>query len=180
MVAGYLVAYWYLLMKVTRPKAWIRDVGVDQRGRRLAGIAAHLPAFAIVFFAAIVNCPSNAGDRAGAYPPTVAPKKYWTGWGGALLVTDGMLDTHLQVMAREQGIELNFALSSERYEPVLSQVEGAIDRSQKTVCPGGNAADEKHVDLGVLPSSKTGSPWIRRSREGRRFSAFRISGTPRA
>jgi len=150
MVAGYLAAYWYLLMKGSRPKRGFETSVLTKEVGDWLGLLLTYPLFAIVFFAAIVNVFECRGSR-GAFADRCAKEILDRMGGRTWLVTDGMLDTHLQVMARERGVELNLLCLQKDMSPFYLKSMAQLIEAKKLFAPAEMQRMKSTLDLGVLP-----------------------------
>jgi len=106
MSAGYLFAYWYLLLKV---RSGNRSYDVPRIVRKTGawlGVLVAYPFAAIVVVASLLNaleCDSKRGMFADRCAGAILDRMGTRTW----LVTDGTLDPHLQVMAQARDMELN-------------------------------------------------------------------------
>jgi tetratricopeptide (TPR) repeat protein len=102
MVFGYLVAYWFLL-----PSGWGRDPEglLTQFWRKWFGWIVILPLFGILVWAPIRNC-ATASARDASLVTDVAEEVVDSLAGREWLVTDGVLDNHLLLVAGARGIPL--------------------------------------------------------------------------
>lgn len=66
MTAGYLVAYWYLLLKVERPRRGHATSVLTKQAGDWLGLIVTLSAIVIVVFASIINALECRGER-GAF-----------------------------------------------------------------------------------------------------------------
>jgi tetratricopeptide (TPR) repeat protein len=150
MVAGYLFAYWFLLMKVERPKrGFATSVFTKQAGDWL-GLFLAYPLVAIVLFAAIVNgfeCRGSRGDFADRCAKEILDRMNGRTW----FVTDGTLDPHLEIQAKMRGMELNLLCLQKDMSPFYLKTVSRLIESKKLF----NAAEMQRMkstlDLGVLP-----------------------------
>lgn len=148
--AGYLVTYWYLLMKVknTKSKGVSRTTVAagDWMGWTLA-----YPLVAFTVIMAIVNAFSCSGRR-GVFADRCAQAILDRLDGRVWFITDGTLDAHIQLLAREQKREVNLiclqndmnpaylkAMSRLIGEKALFADEAKLKRMQNT------------LELGILP-----------------------------
>ena len=106
MTAGYLFAYLYLLLKVrSGNRAYHVSHNVRKAGEWF-GVIITYPFAVFVVVASLVNifqCDSKRGMFADRCAKAILDRMGSRTW----LVTDGTLDPHLQIMAKERGQELN-------------------------------------------------------------------------
>jgi len=150
MVAGYLVAYWYLLLKVKRPKRGHEASALTKQAGDWLGLLLAYPLAGIVAIAAIINAFSCGGSR-GEFADRCAEEILKRMRGRTWLVTDGTLDPHLQLLARERGVELNLLCLQKDMSPFyLKSLAGLIERKQ-IFEPADLQRMKSTLDLGVLP-----------------------------
>ena len=150
MVAGYLVAYWYLLMKVERPKRGHETSVLTKQAGDWFGLLFTYPLAAIVVLAAIVNvfeCRSSRGDFADRCAKEILDRMGGRTW----LVTDGMLDTHLQILAKRRGMELNLLCLQKDMSPFYLKSMARLIETKKVFAPSDMQRMKSTLDLGVLP-----------------------------
>lgn len=150
MVAGYLVAYWYLLMKVERPKRGFETSTLTKEVGDWLGLLLTYPLVAIVLFSAIVNFFECRGSR-GAFADRCAKEILDRMGGRTWLVTDGTLDTHLQIMARQRGVELNLLCLQKDMSPFYLKSMAQLIEAKKLFPPAEMQRMKSTLDLGVLP-----------------------------
>jgi len=130
MTAGYLFAYWYLLLKVrTKNRAFDVSHRVRQTGEWLGVLIAY-PFAVLAIVASLMNsgaCGSKRGMFADACAKEILDRMGSRTW----MVTDGTLDPHLQIMAQEQGRDLNlFSLPKDDNKYYLSSLWKRIEERQ--------------------------------------------------
>lgn len=150
MVAGYLVAYWYLLMKVTRPKKGFETSALTKEAGDWMGLLLTYPLFAIVLLCAIVNAFECRGSR-GAFADRCAKEILDRMGARTWLVTDGTLDTHLQIMAQERGVELNLLCLQKDMSPFYLKSMAQRIETKKLFAPTDVQRMKSTLDLGILP-----------------------------
>ena len=106
MTAGYSVAYWYLLLKVERPRRGQATSVVTKRTGDWLGLIVTYPLVGIVIIASLINVMECRGSR-GAFADRCAREVLDRLGSRTWFVTDGTLDPHLLVAAHERGQELN-------------------------------------------------------------------------
>ena len=147
-VAGYLAAYWYLLAR-TEPALREGDelTSEARAGGRMAPIV--LGSFlALVALASLVTSLGMKRDR-GAYADICAGEIVDRLGERKWLVTDGMLDTHLRIVAASRGKELNIiSLHRDMDSVYLRQLSALIKEKKLT---GGKTDLSLSVEFGVLP-----------------------------
>lgn len=150
MVAGYLVAYWYLLMKVERPKRGNETSVLTKQAGDWLGLIFAYPLAVIIVFAAIVNffeCRSSRGAFADRCAKEILDRMGNRTW----LVTDGTLDTHLQVLAKIRGKELNLLCLQKDMSPFYLKSMARMIENKKVFAAADMQRMKSTLDLGVLP-----------------------------
>jgi tetratricopeptide (TPR) repeat protein len=150
MVAGYLVAYYYLLMKVKCESRKTVTHAATKRAGDWFGMLLTYPVVVIVFLCAIVNlfeCKPGRGRFADRFAAEILQRLGERTW----FVTDGTLDEHLKIMADEQGRELNLiALQKDLDAYYLRSMERLIE--EKKLFEGAELISMKStLRLGILP-----------------------------
>ncbi|MDD4102186.1 MAG: tetratricopeptide repeat protein, partial [Kiritimatiellae bacterium] len=150
MSAGYLFAYWYLLLKVKRPKRG-HDVAVftKQAGDWLGLILAY-PLAAIVGLAAIINvfeCRGGRGDFADRCASEILDRMDGRTW----FVTDGTLDAHLLIMAKTRGQELNLLCLQYDMSPFYLKTISKLIEEKQLFDTENMQRMKSTLDLGILP-----------------------------
>ena len=113
---GYLLAYWYLLMRVQVPVAEYDDKTrpVLEIGRKVAPIVGY--GFAILLMlAGVVNAFSRDGDS-GKFADVCANEILDRMGESTWLITEGVLDANLRVAAAARGQELHIIAIKDRSE----------------------------------------------------------------
>ena len=130
-VAGYLIAFWWLYRK--------RPVGI------VSGV---LLAF-VLTFASIWNLFTFDGDR-GAFADEVARKVISEMGGRKWIVTDGMLDDHILLVSKKDGVEVNIVALQRDLDNKYLEYLSKIVADKKV---GGSKNEELvlSLSLGVLP-----------------------------
>ena len=150
MVAGYLAAYWYLLMKVERPKRGHETSVLTKQVGDWLGLILTFPLIVIVLLAAVVNifeCRSSRGDFADRCAKEILDRMGSRTW----LVTDGTLDTHLEILAKSRGMELNLLCLQKDMSPFYLKSMARLIESKKVFAPSNMQRMKSTLDLGVLP-----------------------------
>ncbi|HNX36025.1 MAG TPA: tetratricopeptide repeat protein [Kiritimatiellia bacterium] len=150
MTTGYLVAYWYLLLKVERPKRGQSTSVLTKQTGDWLGLILTYPMAAVVLLAAVINgfeCRSSRGAFADRCAKEILDRLGSRTW----FVTDGTLDPHLRIMAKERGQELNLLCLQNDMSPFyLKSVAKLID--EKKLFSAANMQRMKStLDLGILP-----------------------------
>ncbi|MFA7172744.1 MAG: tetratricopeptide repeat protein [Kiritimatiellia bacterium] len=150
MVAGYLFAYWYLLLKAKEAKnKLVIEMSASKAGHWM-GMIFTWPTAIIVILVAIVNafeCKPNRGlfaDKFAAETLAMMGGRTW-------FITDGTLDPHLQIMARGRGQELHLVcLQKDLDQYYLRSMERLIE--QQGLFKGSDLVSMKStLKLGILP-----------------------------
>lgn len=150
MSAGYLVAYWFLLLKVKRPKRGSEKAVLTNEAGDWFGLVLAYPMAGIVVLCAIVNAFECVGLR-GAFADRCAKEILDRMGGRTWLVTDGTLDSHLQILAKQRGQELNLLCLQKDMSPFyLKSMARKIE--EKKLFDAANLQRMKStLDLGLLP-----------------------------
>lgn len=150
MTAGYLVAYWYLLLKVARPKRGLAISVLAKQTGDWMGLLLTYPMAALVLVAAVINAFECRGSR-GAFADRCAKEILDRMGARTWLITDGTLDPHLQIMAKARGQELNLVcLQKDMSRPYLKRMAKLIE-TKKLFNPADLQRMKSTLDLGVLP-----------------------------
>ncbi|MDD2597607.1 MAG: DUF2723 domain-containing protein [Kiritimatiellae bacterium] len=150
MVAGYLFAYWYLLLKSKGDNRKHAVTRSTSKAGTWMGMIFTWPTAVLVLLAAIVNafeCKPNRGhfaDKFAAETLDLMGERTW-------FITDGTLDPHLQIMAKDRGQELHLiCLHKDLDQHYLRSVERLIE--QQGLFKGADLASMKNtLKLGILP-----------------------------
>ncbi len=150
MTAGYLFAYWYLLLKVKRPRRGHELAVLTKQTGDWLGLILAYPLAAIVVLAAIINAFECGGSR-GAFADRCAREILDRMGGRTWFVTDGTLDAHLVIMAKMRGQELNLlCLQHDMSAFYLKSMSKLIEKKQ--LFDEANMQRMKStLDLGILP-----------------------------
>ena len=146
--SGYLLAYWYLLLRTPLPSVEYDKLALEVRfGRRMAPVAGGLFAGVLVL-SFLVNSFSCAGGR-GAFADVCAQELLDRMGDRSWIVTDGLLDDHLRAAAAARGKELNLVcLQRDMDDAYLKELSAFIKRKGLKV----QSADlAMSAQLGVLP-----------------------------
>lgn len=147
---GYLAAYWYLLARTPLPVAAIEAKNVTPVmiiGRRGAPAAFGI-FLGVLALAAFVNAFSCSRDR-GAYADICANELMDRMGDRTWLVTDGMLDDHLRIVAATRGKELNLVCLQRDMDDAYLKELSMLVKEKKLVAGRANLA--LSIQLGVLP-----------------------------
>ena len=150
MVAGYLVAYWYLLLKVQRPKRGQTTSVLTKQAGDWLGMLLTYPLIVIVFLTSVVNlfeCRSSRGAFADRCAKEILNRMNGRTW----LVTDGTLDAHLLLMAKMEGKELNLLCLQNDMSPAYLKRMARLIEAKKLFAPADLQRMKSTLDLGMLP-----------------------------
>jgi tetratricopeptide (TPR) repeat protein len=150
MTCGYLLAYWYLLVRVPLPPVeFDKHAEIDAAiivGRRLAPFAAGVFVLLLVL-SAVVNAASYSRDR-GSFADVCANaiidrlgERKW-------IVTDGMIDDQLRAAAAARGRELNLICLHRDMDDAYLKELGELAREKGL--SAGSADLSISIQLGVL------------------------------
>lgn len=149
-MAGYLVAYWYLLLTVKRPK---RNISTSVLVKRLGdwlGLIITYPLIALIALASLLNvvdCRGSRGDFADRCAKEILERLGERIW----FVTDGTLDAHLAIQAHERGQELHLVcLQKDLNKRYLHEMAALIE--EKELFPASELQRMQNtLSLGILP-----------------------------
>jgi len=150
MAAGYLVAYWYLLLKVERPRRGHETSVLTKQAGDWLGLLLTYPFAAIVVLAAIINAFECGGGR-GAFADRCANEILDRLGDRTWFVTDGTLDPHLQILARERGKEVNLLCLQKDMSPHYLKSVSRLIEQKKLFPPADMQRMKSTLDLGILP-----------------------------
>lgn len=145
---GYLAAYWFLLFRSPLPAVeYDKLPAVLTLGKRVAPFA--LCGFlALVALAALVNAFSCSRDR-GAFADICANEIVDRLGSRSWLVTDGLLDDHLRVVAASRGKQLDLVCLQRDTDDAYLKELAALVKERKLEAGRANLAIS--IQLGVLP-----------------------------
>lgn len=148
-VAGYLAAYWWLLVKAPVRMNESRDsLPIAHLGRPIALVGGGVLALTLVING-VWDLFDFSRDR-GAFADRVAGKIIDDLGGRTWLVTDGTLDNHLRLVADERGKELNLiCLNRDLDKDYLDALSGLV--LEKKIGGSKNSELSLSLSLGVLP-----------------------------
>jgi tetratricopeptide (TPR) repeat protein len=148
-VAGYLAAYWWLLVKAPVRKNESRDsLPLAHLGRPIGFVGGGILALALAI-TVIWNLFDFDRDR-GAFADRVAGKIIDDLGERTWFVTDGTLDDHLRLVAADRGKELNLiCLNRDLDETYLESLGELV--LEKKIGGSKNAELSLSLSLGVLP-----------------------------
>ncbi len=150
MTAGYLVAYWYLLLRVERPRRGQTTSALTQQTGDWLGLIVTYPLIAIIVFAGLINTMECRGSR-GAFADRCAIEILDRLGSRTWFVTDGTLDPHLQILARERGQELNLLCLQNDMSPFYLKWMARQIESKKLFDPEDLQRMKNTLALGILP-----------------------------
>jgi len=150
MTAGYLVAYWYLLLKVERPRRGHETSVLTKQTGDWLGLLLTYPLAAIVVLAAIINA-FDCGGRRGAFADRCAKEILDRLGERTWFVTDGTLDPHLQILSRERGQELNLLCLQKDMSPFYLKSMSRLIEQKKLFSVADMQRMKSTLDLGILP-----------------------------
>lgn len=146
-MCGYLAAYWYLLARTPLPTVeYDRPSSVFVVGRRMAPAVGGLFAV-LLMLAALVNAFDCTKDR-GRFADLCAGELLDRMGDRTWLVTDGLLDAHLRIVAASRGRELNLVCLHRDMDDAYLKELGALARERKLTAGGANL--DISIQLGVL------------------------------
>jgi tetratricopeptide (TPR) repeat protein len=150
MTAGYLAAYWYLLLKVERPRRGHEASTLTKKAGDWLGLIITYPLVVIVLLAAIVNAFECNGSR-GAFADRCANEILNRLGTRTWFVTDGTLDPHLEILAKERGIELNLLCLQKDMSPFYLKSTAQLIEKKQLFDPADMQRMKSSLDLGILP-----------------------------
>jgi len=162
MTAGYLFAYWYLLLKVKRQRAEKKATDRVKKVGEWMGILITYPFVVIVLVTSVMNAFECANPRRGAFADRCAKEILDRMGSRTWFVTDGTLDTHLQIMANQRGQELHLiCLQKDMSRYYLKSLWKLAE--EKKLFSGADVQKMKStLELGVLPFIQD---WLAMDRE---------------
>ncbi len=150
MLGGYLVAYWYLLFKVRRPRKGLVVSPLTMSSGEWMGLLLTYPLIVVIVIASLLNtfqCKRSRGDFADRCAKEILDRMGTRTW----FITDGTLDNHLKILARERKQELNLlCLQKDMSQSYLKELEKLIV-AKKLFDEATQARMISTIDLGVLP-----------------------------
>lgn len=151
MTAGYLFAYWYLLLKVQRQKIEKQATLRVKKVGEWMGVLIAYPFVVIVLVTSVLNAFECTDPRRGAFADRCAKEILDRLGSRTWFVTDGTLDTHLQIMANQRGQELHLiCLQKDMSRYYLKSLWKKVE--EKKLFTGADVQKMKStLELGVLP-----------------------------
>ena len=130
MSTGYLFAHWYLLLKVRKGNRTFEVTRLTRQTGEWMGLLIAYPFACFVVLASVKNVSECGGSR-GAFADRCAKEILNRMNGRTWLVTDSTLDAHLQIEAKQRGMELNLlCLQNDRNAYYLKTLWELLDRKQ--------------------------------------------------
>jgi len=150
MVTGYLFAYWYLLLKIKGANRKHETIKATKTAGDWMGMVLTWPTAVIVILVAVINAFECKPNR-GRFADTFARKTLDLMGDRTWFVTDGTLDAHLQIMAKDRGQELNLiCLNKDLDKYFLRQMDRMIE--EKGLFKGSELVSMRStLKLGILP-----------------------------
>jgi tetratricopeptide (TPR) repeat protein len=150
MTAGYLTAYWYLLM-ANRRLMKVRDVKLLRvRAGVWFGYALTWSVIVVVAAAALINGLREASGRRGAFADECARELLDHLQGRRWLVSDGLLDNHLRIEAARRGQDLKLLALHKNDNPLyIRQLKKLVD-SDAEFAALDRVRLKNAADLGVI------------------------------
>ena len=146
--AGYLAAYWLLLFKAKVRTDEYDGAATIVKVAKPVGVTMTVVIFAAVFFGALVNA-FNCGRDRGEFADLCAKEVLDRMGGRTWLVTQGILDDHLRILADVRGQELNLVcLHRDADESYIKALSAKIAEKGLKSTKGDLKST---VSLGVLP-----------------------------
>ena len=150
MVCGYLMAYWYLMAVVERTRRDQREIGrVTRRVGTWMGRVLIWPFAVLVIVVAVVNAFEADGHRGRGADACAEEflqrlgKRTW-------IVSDGLLDNHLEILARVHGQQVHLICLQRDTDKVYQRRLARIIEQEKMF-----SSNREHMlhtlDLGILP-----------------------------
>ena len=150
MAAGYLVAYWLLLLKVERVSHEHATSRTVKHAGDWLGLLVTYPLIVAVLVAAVLNAfdrRSMNGDFADRCAKEILDRMGERTW----FVTDGTLDAHLEILAKEQGKELNLLCLQKDMNPSYLDLMADKIEEKNLFAPEDTQRMKNSVRLGILP-----------------------------
>ena len=149
MVVGYLIAYWYLLAVVEEARHDHQLSHLTKRIGNWLGMALFWVLAVVVVVASVVHAFEADGHRgrgADAYAQEILQRVGNRTW----IVTDGMLDNHLAILARVRGQKVNLLCLQRDTDKVYQRrLARIIEQEHMFGANRGHMLDT--LDLGLLP-----------------------------
>ena len=149
MVSGYLMAYWYLLAVVKRARYDQQISTLTRQAGNWIGLALVWPLAVLVLVVAVVNAFEADGHR-GRGADACAQELLQRMGSRTWIVTDGLLDNHLAILARVRGQKIHL-LCLQRDTDKVYQRRLARIIEQENMFRANRARMLDTLDLGLLP-----------------------------
>jgi Flp pilus assembly protein TadD len=150
LTAGYLVAYFYLMFKVSRPKRGYTISRLTRQTGDWLGLILTYPLAVLVILCAIVNAFSSSGRR-GLYADRCAKEILDRLGGRTWFVTDGTLDDHLLIAAKERKAELNLICLQNDMDTAYLKRFAKLVAAKKLFPDADSRRMQSSLELGILP-----------------------------
>ena len=150
MTAGYLVAYWLLLLKVERTGRGNSASQMTKQTGDWLGLLLSYPLIALVLIAAVLNV-FGRRNLSGEFADRCAKEILDRMNGRTWFVTDGTLDAHLQMMAHERGQELNLLCLQKDMNPAYLKKMANLIEEKNLFAPEEMQGMKNSLALGILP-----------------------------
>ncbi len=150
MTTGYLVAYWYLLLYVKRVRVGHEIKVLTKQTGDWLGLLMTYPLVLFVGLAAVINifpCVKGSGAFADRCATEILDRLNGRTW----FVTDGTLDDHLRILARERGQELNLLCLQKDMNPIYLTSLAELVEKRDVFAPTEVQRMKSTLQLGVLP-----------------------------
>lgn len=149
MVCGYLVAYWYLLAMVEAPRSDQADSHLTVAAGRWLGLVLVWPLSILAAVAPLVNA-FEANGRRGRGADICAQELLQRMAPRTWIVTDGLLDNHIEILARERGQEVHLLCLQRDMDKIYQRRLSRIVEREPLFA--NNRLRLQHtLDLGILP-----------------------------
>ena len=150
LVAGYVAAYWYLMIRTPLPQLRNKDEKHSAEtlfGHKIAPVGFGVFA-AVLLLSSLLNLITFSRSR-GEFADVCAGEILDRLGGRTWLVTDGLLDDHLRILASTRGKELNLVCLHRDMDEAYLKEFGALIKEKKLSAGRSNLA--MSIQLGVLP-----------------------------
>ena len=150
MTAGYLFAYWYLMLKVKRHKRGSEVNAKTKAAGEWMGLLLAYPLAVFVALVAVINAFDCRGSR-GAFADLCAEEIISRLGERNWFIADGALDAHLRIVALEKNRKLNMiCLQRDMDETYLNRISKTIEKEK--LFEGQKLKKMQHtLELGILP-----------------------------
>jgi tetratricopeptide (TPR) repeat protein len=149
MVTGYLAAYWHLMMSVRERRHDQQISNLTRRAGNWMGLVLAWPLTVLVAVAAVVNGFEANGAR-GAGADLCARRLLDDLRGRSWIVTDGTLDNHIEILARERGQTVHLLCLQKDTDRIYQrQLVRLIEK--ENLFPSDRQRMLNSLDIGVLP-----------------------------